>query len=118
MKELQSFRDFVNESYLNERAPLPLDKIMKDDPDGKDGYLEIAKLLGAKPSDVVVYDADEDGDSKEYKMFDKEFTKGNSFKDAKAPEYEAYNGSNVAYSKKLNVASSYAAGYLSFYAKK
>jgi len=84
----------------------------------KDGYEEIMKLLGAsKPSDVIVYDADDHGDSKEYKKFDKLFT-GSGFKDAKAPEYSDYNMANVAYNKKENIVSSYAGGYLTFFAKK
>ena len=120
MKILQTFNEFVNESKLNEAEDVrTLDAVIKDDPDGKEGYEEIAKILGAKPSDVLLYDADDQGDSKEYKKFDKAFTtKGGDFKDAKAPEYSDYNMANVAYNKKLNVVSSYAGGYLSFFATK
>jgi len=119
MKNLQSFNEFVNESELNEATDVgTLDATIKADPDGKEGYEEIAKILGAKPSDVLLYDADDHGNSKEYKKFDKAFMGGGDFKDAKAPEYSDYNMANVAYSKKLNVVSSYAAGYLSFFATK
>jgi DNA-binding Xre family transcriptional regulator len=118
MKNLQTFSEFINEGKLNEEVGLSLDKIMQSDPDGKDGYLEIAKILGAKPSDIVVYDPDEDGDSKEYKKLDKEWSKGGNFKDASAPEYEDYFMSNVAYSKKLNAVSTYSGGWLSFFVKK
>ena len=118
MKNLQSFNEFINESELNEAVDVrTLDAVIKVDPDGKDGYEEIAKILGAKPSDVLLYDADDHGDSKEFKKLEKEWSKG-SFKDAKAPEYSDYNMANVAYNKKLNVVSSYAGGYLTFFAKK
>ena len=118
MKNLQSFNEFINESTINEAAGESLEAVIKRDPDGKDGYAQIAKILGAKPSDVVLYDADEDGDSKEYKKFDKAFT-GGDFKDVKgAEDYADYNMANVAYSKKLNVVSSYAGGYLTFFTKK
>ena len=118
---LASIQDEVrNESKINEANDLQtLDALIKIDSDGKEGYEEIAKILGAKPSDILVYDADENGDSKEYKTFDKAFmTKGGDFKDAKAPEYSDYYMANVAYNKKLNVVSSYAGGYLSFFATK
>ena len=119
MKNLQTFNEFVNESELNEATDVgTLDAIIKADPDGKEGYEEIAKILGAKPSDILLYDADENGDSKEYKKFDKAFMGKGDFKDAKAPEYSDYMMANVAYSKKLNVVSSYAGGYLSFFATK
>ena len=118
MTNLQTFNEFINESNLNEAAGESLDIVIKGDPDGKDGYEQIAKILGAKPSDVIMYDADEDGDSKEYKKFDKAFT-GGDFKDVKgAEDYADDNMANVAYSKKLNVLSSYAGGYLTFFAKK
>ena len=118
MTNLQTFNEFINESNLNEAAGAPLDFVIKADPDGKEGYEEIAKILGAKPSEVIVYDADDDGDSKEYKKFDKSFT-GGDFKDVKgAEDYANANMANVAYSKKLNVLSSYAGGYLTFFAKK
>ena len=118
MKNLQTFNEFVNESNINEAKVRTLDSIIKDDQDGKDGYDEIAKILGAKTSDILVYDADDHGDSKEFKAFDKAFTSGGFRDDAKAPEYSDYNMANVAYDKKLNVVSSYAGGYLTFFAKK
>ena len=117
MKDLQTFNDFVNESYLNEAKVRTLTDVIKVDSDGKEGYDEIAKILGTKPSDILVYDADDHGNSKEFKTFDKAFMSGD-FKDAKAPEYSDYNEANVAYNKKLNVVSSYAGGYLTFFAKK
>jgi DNA-binding Xre family transcriptional regulator len=117
MKNLQSFNEFVNESNINEAKVRTLDSVVKDDQDGKDGYDEIAKILGTKPSDILVYDADDHGNSKEFKAFDKAFIRGD-FKDAKAPEYSDYNMANVGYNKKLNVVSSYAGGYLTFFAKK
>jgi len=117
MKNLQSFNEFVNESSINEAKVRTLDSVVKSDRDGKDGYEEIAKILGAKPSDILVYDADDHGNSKEFKTFDKAFTSGD-FNDANAPEYSDYNMANVAYNKKLNVVSSYAGGYLTFFAKK
>jgi len=118
MTHLQTFNEFINESNLNEAAGESLDFVIKADPDGKEGYEQIAKILGAKPSEVIVYDADDDGDSKEYKKFDKSFS-GGDFKDVKgAEDYANANMANVAYSKKLNVLSSYSGGYLTFFAKK
>ena len=117
MKNLKNFTEFINEAELNEAAVETLETIIKIDKDGKDGYEEIAKILGAKPSQVLVYDPDDHGDSKEYKKFDKAWS-GSGFKDVEAPEYSDYNMANVAYDKKLNVVSSYAGGYLTFFAKK
>lgn len=119
MKNLQTFSEFVNESTINEAVEIgTLEDAIKADKDGKEGYEEIAKLLGAKPADVLLYDADDHGDTKEYKKFDKAFMTRGRFKDAEAPEYSDYNMANVAYDKKENVVSSYAGGYLTFFAKK
>jgi hypothetical protein len=120
MKNLQTFNEFINESNINERDTdvRTLADVIKVDKDGKEGYEEIAKILNAKPEDVILYDADDHGDTKEYKKFDKLFMTNGRFKDVKAPEYSDYNMANVAYDKKENVVSSYAGGYLTFFTTK
>ena len=121
MKNLQTFNEFVNESTINERDTdvRTLADVIKVDKDGKEGYEEIAKILNAKPEDVLLYDADDHGDTKEFKKLDELFQKSGRFNETpKATEYSDYNMANVAYDKKENVVSSYAGGYLTFFTTK
>tara|TARA_Y100000385_G_C12955493_1_gene577351 strand:- start:135 stop:500 length:366 start_codon:yes stop_codon:yes gene_type:complete len=121
MKNLQTFSEFINESTVNERDTdvRTLADVIKVDKDGRKGYEEIAKILNAKPEDVLLYDGDDHYDSKEYKKYDKLFMTRGRFKGTdKAPEFSDMNMANVAHDKKENVVSSYGGGKLDFFATK
>ena len=115
MKNLQSFTEFVNEA-----AGITLKDLVELDPDtyNQPVQMEVMQLLGAKDSSkVMIYDADEDSKSKEYKKYSK--IKDWARVSAKEAPYliDATYG-EVWYNKKENVLQTDSMGYVSYIAMK
>jgi hypothetical protein len=102
MKNLLTFEEFVNESNKTINEGYTLANAIKDTPDEKEIFLGIAKLLKAKPNQVVGNDDDE-GDKKLLAIF-------REISDWKKVE-ELSDFDSYYYSKKSNVVKQDAGGF-------